>query len=194
MGLFYEHITVRGPRPEVLADYLRESDRNGYISPTIDDVTVIYDQISSADVALIFELARDLSARFACPALAVHIHDSDVMFYQLYRDGCLLDTYNSLPGYFDDTAEGSLPSGGDAAILCSAFCKPGAVAEVEAVLRHDNDTDAGGGELWPAEERHAKLSRALGWPSFVPFIGYDFIATGGFDGSFDASPFIRLGS
>ena len=190
MGLFYEHVTLFGASQTALADYMKESGRQGYVSPTVDGVTVVYDKASAGNVSLIFELASELSTSFNCAVFAIHIHDSDVMFYRLFRDGVLLDEYNSQPDYFGGHAESSLPLGDAAARLCSAFGKPEITEQAAMILHHDvGDTR----NFWLAEERHEKLAQALGWPSFVPYIGYNFIAEDGFGEGFDSSAFVTVG-
>jgi hypothetical protein len=191
MGLSYEHITLMGPPEATIVDYLAQSGRHGYISPTMDGITVVYDQSSAMDDSSLLELAADLSQHFNCPALATFIHDSSVMIFYLYEAGQLTDTYNSLPGYFDDSQDDPTPQGGDAARLCAAFEVSDAIAAVQEVLRHHYDLEKGGAmaDHWLAEERHTKLASALGLPSFVAYIGYDAIA----EGDVDEPDFIPIG-
>ena len=94
--------------------------------------------------------------------LAVLNHDDDILWYQLYADGKLVDEYDSTPGYFDSAAEPSAPAGGDARKLCSALGSTNA-AEVERILRKSGFDDDG---YTFAFERHTDLVRALGITEF----------------------------
>lgn len=47
------------------------------------------------------ELAKTLSATLATHTLALMVHDDDVLFYNLCRNGNDLDGYNSNPQYFE---------------------------------------------------------------------------------------------
>jgi hypothetical protein len=102
--------------------------------------------------------------------LAVLLHDSDILWYQLYEDGKLLDQYNSMPGYWSGSAN-EPPHGGDAAKLCAAFgCKePDAVERIlRATLKEYPD----------AIGRHADLVRVLGLPDFAVGYGFEGISKG----------------
>lgn len=47
------------------------------------------------------ELAKSLSAALATYTLALMVHDDDVLYYNLCREGADLDGYNSNPQYFE---------------------------------------------------------------------------------------------
>ena len=47
------------------------------------------------------DLGNRLSAALSCYALALVVHDDDLFFYNLDRDGKSLDGYNSCPQYFE---------------------------------------------------------------------------------------------
>jgi hypothetical protein len=47
------------------------------------------------------ELGNRLSAELSCYSLALFVHDDDLFFYNLSRDGAALDGYNSCPQYFE---------------------------------------------------------------------------------------------
>jgi len=47
------------------------------------------------------QLAEALSRDLDCYALCLIVHDDDLLLYDLYRSGELLDGYNSMPQYFE---------------------------------------------------------------------------------------------
>src|SRR4051794_15044541 len=116
MGLTYANATIKGLSQEAVAAYLTSRGRNAFVSPTINGLTVIYHDDFDDD----FEYAADFSRQFSCPALVVYEFDDDLLNYQLYDAGRLIDDYDSFPAYFDDSKDPA-PSGGDAQKLCAAF-------------------------------------------------------------------------
>ena len=170
MGNFYTNITLRGSNQNAIADFLTQKGFNAYVTPTVDDFTVVYEEKCEAqDVRLLEELTTNLSKQFNCPALAVMNHDDDILWYKLFDGGEFLDEYNSSPTYFDATAEPSLPAGGDAEKLCGAF-KAAEVAAVEKILRASSFDD------YTFEvERHEELANTLGMPLFAVGCGFESV-------------------
>ncbi len=176
MGAFYTNITLRGPEQAQIVDFLKEQGRVAFVSPPIDGCTVVYDeQCESQDDQILFGLASALSARFSCPALAVLIHDFDILKYGLARDGKLVDEYDSCPGYF--TGVNRRPKGGKAENLCQAFAAEEYKAEVEGILRAGTADNSS--PYWAdAQQQHNDLAEALGLPSFSVNLGYHYIEQG----------------
>jgi hypothetical protein len=180
LGSFYTNIALKGPaQAEVLA-YLRAQGRDAYVAPTVDTVTQVYDLASeSQDPRILTALAADLSHAFACPALAALVHDDDFLVYALVVDGAEVDQYHSAPSYFE-SGPPAPPSGGDAALLCTAFGVPGAAAQVEQILREwpgPQGIHLGSPYLF-AQFRHRDLARALGLPERLCLLGYVYIEQG----------------
>jgi hypothetical protein len=166
MGSFYTNISLKGPDQEQLVNHLNGIRRRTFVSPTINGVTVVFDEESeSQDDAILTELATELSRKFDCVALAVLNHDDDVLWYQLCQSGKLTDEYNSSPNYFDGGY--AAPSGGDAAKLCAAFgVEQARMAVVARTLR---------GSYVFAVERHQELAEALSLSPFAVGIGYNYL-------------------
>lgn len=163
MGNFYVNYTLRGPDQKSVAEVL--AGRSAIVTPLHDNYVVVFDEESDQqNHEVIAELASELSGQLNCPLLAMLNHDDDILWYQLYLNGELVDEYNSTPGYFNASDEESAmagPTGGDAKKLCAAFGSD-AVEEVEDILR----------KPWPdgymfAVERHADLVAAIGMPPFA---------------------------
>lgn len=120
--------------------------------------------MQSQDEALCSQIARELSQRLDTTAIAFLIHDGDFLCYWLARQGELLDAYNSMPGYFDEEAEATGPSGGDPTQLAEACGRPDVQAELSAVLA-EPDSDA--------FNQLAQLGSLLGIPD--PHIDYNLL-------------------
>lgn len=178
MGLFYANLTVYGPPQFQVKDALRRLGRTAFVSPTIDGYTVVCDQVICEQGADEIEsLGCAVTAELSCPALAALLHDDDVLFLWLFRDGQVLDFYDSLPGYFDAEAEPGSPEGGNGPLYCEAFDRPGRQERVELLLRVcilDEDRPEIPGE----QERHRAIADELGMPPFVAAIVYEAIAEG----------------
>src|SRR5262245_14091137 len=124
MGNFYVNFTTRGPDQASVAKSLRSAKRKAIVGPSLDALTVFYDEQSDtqddSEIRAVGETtSRDLNA----PVLAVLNHDDDILAYWLFDKGKLVDEYNSCPGYFGDGDD--TPSGGDAEKLCDAFAVAG---------------------------------------------------------------------
>lgn len=57
--------------------------------------------LHSQGVPHLSDLGNRLSAALSCYALALAVHDDDLFFYNLDRDGKSVDGYNSCPQYFE---------------------------------------------------------------------------------------------
>lgn len=164
MGNFYTSYTLRGPNQESVA--ARMAGRSALVTSAHKSCVVVFDEESEEqNDEIIAELASRLSGQLRCPLLAVLNHDDDILWYQLYLSGELVDEYQSALDYFeteDEEAAMAGPEGGDVKKLCAAFGS-NAVAEVEKILRTPSALD--GGYIF-AIERHMDLARALEIPVF----------------------------
>jgi hypothetical protein len=176
MGLFYANLIVYRPERAALLAELRRLGRNAFVSPTIRGHTVVFDEIiDGQDSDAIEELGQAVTTALQCSALAGLLHDDDVLYLWLFRNGEVYDRYCSCPGYFDADAEPGPPGGGNAKLLCDAFDRAGHEERVEQLLRADlleDELPDVPGEL----ERHAALAAELGMPGFVAGVCYSSIA------------------
>jgi hypothetical protein len=170
MGAFYVSYTVRGTDAEEVVRVL--AGRKAFVSPVRSGWVVVFDEESdNQHQGVIAKLAAHLSASLQATVLTVLNHDGDILRYQLYQSGALIDQYNSTPDYLSPKFEPLPPQGGDAKRLCGAFnCRD--VAEVERILRMSWK------EYPDAGERHADLSRVLNLPSFAMGYGFSALAHG----------------
>jgi hypothetical protein len=169
MGNFYTNYTLRGPSQQQVAAAL--NGRTAFVTPQENGCVVVYDEESDAqDMAVLSDLASQLSDELRCPVLAVLNHDDDILWYQLYDHGQLTDEYNSSPDYFEDIDDPSGPTGGDAEKLCAAFGSR-KVPEISSILKKSDDYTF-------AVQRHEQLAHLLGIPLFGVGLGYSYIARG----------------
>lgn len=161
MSNFLTKIILQGLQEKVLIDYLNKISRKTYVSPSINNFIIIYDEKSEYQSQELFNLTSRLSHEFKCPALAILVHDDIVLHYELYQDGKLIDDYISNPG-FHNSEKGHFPEGGDAGKLCNTFGVNQAINKVRSVLREPGETNS----YFLASSRLAELVRELEIPAF----------------------------
>ncbi len=167
MGFFYANITLQTIDQQGVALYLNTLQRNAFVLPaTKGFVTVCDEESDGLDYRVISVLTSQLSRQFETVSIAVISFDDDILWYQLYENGNLLDKYNSNPDYFEATEQRG-PIGGDAKILCEIFHKPDSVGKVEEILHSIH----GEGYIYE-NDRHSNLAKALGWAS--PYISLTY--------------------
>jgi hypothetical protein len=165
MGSFYTNITLRCTDHAGIITYLDQLGRRAYVLPPCRGYVVVCEAESDEQGDEIALLSAQLSRQFECLAFGVLNHDDDVLTYQLYSNGALLDEYDSMPGYYD-TSRPPEPAGGQAATLCEVFNKPRSAARIEAILRNVDYVFA--------SERHEDLMHALGMP--LTQLGYSMLS------------------
>jgi hypothetical protein len=186
MGGFYTNYTLRGTSQAAVASAL--AGRRAIVAPERSGCVVAFDQESDdQDMGCIAALASRMSGSLRCPVFVVVDHDDDVLWYQLYDNGELIDEYDSTPGYFDPAAKPSLPAGGNAERLAAAFGASD-VDAIEAVLRKSS---FGKGGYTFAHQRHRDLVRALGLPEFAVLKAYASFERGEYPVGISESQMLR---
>lgn len=163
MGAFYGNITLTKVRPDQVAKALR--GRRAIIASCASDQVVVFDSVCDAqDIEAMQILAAQTSRELSCHALAILVHDDEVLVYYLFRNGELMDSYNSWPSYFEfgSTKNAAAPEGGKAELLVEAFGK-GDFKKLESILRKPKSRQ---GYVFETE-RHADLAKALSLPQFA---------------------------
>jgi hypothetical protein len=172
MGSFYVNFAVPQQTSEATAAALKAMGRKAFVAPVTDGFVYFYDEAADAqDAAQIMELGIAASQSLKAPVLAVMNHDDDILQYWLFENGAVVDTYNSSPGYFDDTID-DLPVGGDAAALVRAMGAVADPAALEAILRADHESD----DYAFAMDRHLALAEILKLPEDLAVLGYGYIS------------------
>jgi hypothetical protein len=118
MGIQYGNITLHGLYQKEVVNYLSGVGRDAYVSPTINQCTIVYDKAGDPnrkDIATLIKLeprarkiinqyrygsyfalvclAVHLSEKLTCSALAVHVYDGSIFWYYLCQNGGILDEY-----------------------------------------------------------------------------------------------------
>ncbi len=162
----YDLVRVGEPVPAANADlakYLVGLDSIGaglkvkgtLVSPSINGWVSIYDSYGDWQVPEVGDWAEQLSREMKTAALLFIVHDSDILLYQAYDSGVLLDEYQSIPDYWGDvTEEEKMRLAGKPDVLAGLAGKPDKKDVIASLLKADNFTFA--------DDQLEALSRELG--------------------------------
>ncbi len=104
MGSFYGSVHLRTSDRTALLKTLealaRKRETRFLVGPSLDGWLAVYPDNHGQDDALVKAIAK----RFAGELLHVLVHDDDVFAYSFFRDGTLIDHYNSRPDYFGNVS------------------------------------------------------------------------------------------
>src|SRR5689334_19428419 len=105
MGAFYESIHVRTENSAAVQKALeriaKEVDCKFLIGPAINGWISVFPSESEQTDRISVDIAKCLPDDI----LHLIVHDDDIFSYFFYRDGRLIDQYNSCPDYFDEVSE-----------------------------------------------------------------------------------------
>lgn len=119
MGSFYTNFTVQGSDSKPVMAAM--AGLNAAILPCGEFVVVGEEESDSQDTDVIEKLAKKISIHLKTSVFASMNHDDDILMYWLFKNGEMLDSYNSAPDYFSDAAEPAGPEGGKANVLCELY-------------------------------------------------------------------------
>src|SRR5207253_5307288 len=176
MGSFYGSIHVRtDDRPAVLdaAEAIARKGRARFlVSPVLRGWVTLFPNGSGQDESL----SRTLARRLRQEIIQVIVHDDDIFCYAYYRDGNLVDQYNSQPDYFGAASRKKKEqSRGRPETLAPLLAKPEYLDELKELLspeRADETTFASA-----TLQRFAAL---LGLPNVET--AYEYLMQGETDG------------
>lgn len=152
MGRSFANITVGGQTQDTLVSYLKQIKRNAYVSPSINNFVVLYDENSEFDMEELSNLSLQISRDFSCLTFPIVIYDESIFGYMLYENGNLMDEYTS------SGEEDSFPRGGDAQKLCTILGVKESINRVRPILREPSTEKV----YLSASGRHKKLVKELG--------------------------------
>jgi WD40 repeat protein len=105
MGGFYGSIQIRGVDRNavnaVVDKLAKKRNLRFLLGPQLGDWIGVYPEGGGQDSKVGREFARELGAEL----IQLIVHDDDMFIYDYYRDGKLVDQYNSCPDYFDEVSD-----------------------------------------------------------------------------------------
>src|SRR5690349_5113741 len=133
MGNFYANIAVRTDDQDEVINAVQRRHQKAFISPPTEGWIVVYGkEIEDASFSDVGALAEELSVACRSTAVAVVNYDDDLLWIQTWRNGEVVDEYNSAPGYFEGS---DLPCfGGNTQALSATLEKPAAASVLQEIL------------------------------------------------------------
>lgn len=165
MGAFFNSIHVKSEDSDLVQKALeriaKEQDCKFLLNPTINGWVSIYpseigrEEPISADIAML--IPNDI--------FHLMVHDDDVFFYYFYRNGRLIDRYNSNPDYFEAADDEELKeSSGRPELFQDLLPNAKALDKIKKLLAADRFTFE--------SERMAKFVEALGFSNALTSYEY----------------------
>lgn len=141
MGAFLDSIHVRieevGTVQKVLEEIAIKKDLKFLLGPAIKGWVSILPGEAGPDASISDEIAK----RMACDVFHLAVHDDDVFYYFFYRDGKLVDQYNSCPDYFEAASDEELgKSEGHPELLQDLLPDPSFLKKLKKLLAGDKFT------------------------------------------------------
>ncbi len=192
MGSFYTNVTVTNMDRDKVIGYLSSINRKSIVAPYSSGGIVIYDEKGESQDGSIFQLAEDLSKTPKCCAFAIMNHDDSVLYFQVFSNGEIVDSYNSCPSYFEGEEE-LPPTGGNAETLCGMYNQKGKEKLIEDILRYDSLANEDEERYIFETERHSDITNTLNLPSFAVGTGYNYITNGEYPEGLEFSDCATIG-
>jgi tetratricopeptide (TPR) repeat protein len=110
MGAFFDSIHVRSDNAgmlllqKALEQIAREEDLKFLMGPALNGWTCVF----PSEIGVKEPISARIAALVPDDIFQLMVHDDDVFFYWFYRDGRLVDRYNSNPDYFEAATEDEL--------------------------------------------------------------------------------------
>jgi hypothetical protein len=156
MGAFYGSIHVRTEGREAVLDAAKSLARKGdarfLVAPVLRGWVTLFPNNNGQDE----RMSKTLAGRLSDEILQVIVHDDDIFSYAFYRDGKLVDQYNSRPDYFGRVSKKKKEqSRGHPETLVHLLSKPETLDELKLLLspQHADEITFASGSL----QRFAEL-------------------------------------
>ncbi|MFN6165560.1 MAG: ankyrin repeat domain-containing protein [Pseudanabaena sp.] len=103
VGTFFVNYQVRETKTAKIIKTLQNLiESRAYVSSFKQGWVSVYDEFSDQqNEQELHRLAKDLSGHLATDVLAFLVHDSDILIYLIYKQGKLVDEYNSRSDYWE---------------------------------------------------------------------------------------------
>src|SRR5215469_11670620 len=132
MGAFYGSIHVRtedsAPVQQALEELAKEADCRFLLGPALSGWVSVFPNKAGQNDQISAKVAKGLRNEI----FHFIVHDDDIFCYFFYRDGQLIDRYNSCPDYFQKVSdEEKQECRGRPELFKHLLSKPGALAKLK---------------------------------------------------------------
>ncbi|HEY2461977.1 MAG TPA: ankyrin repeat domain-containing protein [Candidatus Acidoferrum sp.] len=130
-------------------------------------ITVYDEKSESQDIEVIRSLTKNLSSKLKTAVFAIVVHDSDIFVYLVYKNGQLLDRFDSKPDHFGPVGDAQKKEWVGNLDKLLSFAKKGtSVRDLQRVLKKEHVFE---------EERAAEFAKVLGWKADRARTGFKYI-------------------
>lgn len=164
----YTNITLYGVEQSEVVAWCEANHITAYVSPTVDDTTVLYENTLqenrhlSQPLEVLLARTAQVAADLMCAAMVAVVAEDNMFMYVLFVDGEMQDNYMS---YVDKK-----PANGKPEILAETFDAANEIARIRSALYREAFTSA--------TERHLELMDALVLPPLMIDIGFEYLEEG----------------
>ena len=172
MGAFFGSIHIRTENSDVvqkaLNDLAKETDCRFLLDPALNSwISVFPNDGGQSD-----RISVEISKRLPNDIFHLIVHDDDIFCYFFYRDGRLIDQYNSCPDYFEEASdEEKQQCQGRPELFQDLLPTPESLGKLKALLVADNKN-----EFIFEHERMAQFAELLGLPNALS--SYEYLQAG----------------
>ena len=185
MGTFYGSILVRTENSDevqkALGEVAQVTDHKFLLGPPVSGWISIFPDRSGQSDKTSVEIAKLL------PNDIFHlvVHDDDIFSYYFYRDGRLVDQYNSCPDYFGEvSSEDKKQCLGRPELFQDLLTKPGSLSKLKTLIAADKE------KFTFEQERMTQFVELLGLPNTLS--SYEYLQQGERDGIKGWKQFIHI--
>jgi tetratricopeptide (TPR) repeat protein len=171
MGAFYGSIHVRTENSDAVRKALeqvaKEAGCNFLIGPALNGWISVFPSDSGQNDQISANIAK------LVPDDIFHliVHDDDIFTYDFYRDGRLIDQYNSCPDYFEEVSdEEKQRCQGRPELFQDLFPEPKTLGQLKTLLAADK------GKFTFESERMARFAELLDLPNALS--SYEYLQAG----------------
>ncbi len=198
MGIFYVNFSVKSSEPQQIAAVLREAGRKAIITPSQAGYVVVYDEDAEGQsLQTILQVGNLLSQSMNAIVMAVLNHDDRILRYWLFKQGAIVDAYDSRPDYFKKFFAGLNEDEADDELKATATDQVSNPQQLQLQLNPKADLPKIKKILkthYPGEtDRHRAFAQALGLPMASIGFGYDNAKKLSSSADFDGQELLLIG-
>lgn len=185
MGTFYGSILVRTEDSEgvrlVLSQVAKEADHRFLVGPALDGwISVFPNNGGQSD-----EISSEIAKLIPHHIFHLIVHDDDVFGYFYYREGKLVDRYNSYPDYFHEGSdEEKKQTAGRPELFADLLPRPESLSQLKTLLNGDT------GQYTFEQDRMGAFVKLLGLPNTLS--SYEYLQSGERDGIKGWKQFVHI--
>src|ERR1700733_10454714 len=187
MGAFFDSIHVRSENPAAVQKALdkvaKEADCKFLLGPVFNGWMSVF----SSDSGLNDKFCAKIAGFVPDDIFHLIVHDDDIFIYCFYRDGQLVDKYNSNPNYPDeDSEEEKQEYQGHPELFQDLLRQPKSLARLKTLLAADTERE----KFVFESERMAKFVELFGLSNALS--SYEYLQSGERDGIQGWKQFIHI--